>query len=61
MERREIYHAKRRKLGINLETAARELGVNCATISRYERGLFQFRKEKQYIEYLDSMESSIRK
>jgi hypothetical protein len=54
VELREFYLLKRRQLGIKMIDIAEYLGVNVSTISRHERGLVKFRKEKEYMEYIDN-------
>ncbi|MCY1464732.1 hypothetical protein D9M71_827960 [compost metagenome] len=56
MELREFYLLKRRKLDIKLIDIAEHLGVNVSTISRHERGIVKFKKEKEYMDYIDQKE-----
>lgn len=56
MENREFYLLKRRRLGIKMIDVAEYCKVNVSTISRHERGLVKFAKEKDYMEYIDNKE-----
>jgi predicted transcriptional regulator len=57
MELREIYHNKRRQLGIHLSEIAKSIEVSIATISRHETGKIIMRKAQEYMDYIDKMES----
>jgi transcriptional regulator with XRE-family HTH domain len=54
LETRELYHLKRRKLGISLQTIADQLNVNKSTVSRWETGKTHLPID--YINYIDNIE-----
>jgi DNA-binding transcriptional regulator YiaG len=54
LKTRELYHIKRRQLGISLQTIAEHFQVNKSTVSRWETGKTHMPKE--YINYIDNTE-----
>jgi DNA-binding transcriptional regulator YiaG len=52
LETRELYHIKRRKLGISLQTIADHFQVNKSTVSRWETGKTSLPIE--YIRFIDN-------
>ena len=52
LETYELYHIKRRKLGLSLQQIADHLKVNKSTVSRWETGKTSMSKE--YINYINT-------
>lgn len=59
MDQIDIYHLKRRKLGITLKEIADYLHVHHSTISRHETGKINFSLVNEYINYIDSKEKEL--
>lgn len=59
LSEKEIYFMKRRKLGITHQELADYLGVNQSSISRYERGLINFKYAKKYKQYINDRENKL--
>jgi DNA-binding transcriptional regulator YiaG len=57
LETRDIYHIKRRKLGISLQTIADHFQVNKSTVSRWETGKTPM--PKGYMKYIDNKENEL--
>jgi predicted transcriptional regulator len=61
MHKRDIYHIKRRNLGITLQEIAGVLGVHHSSISRHETGKINFQYAEQYYKYIDNKQSKLNK
>jgi predicted transcriptional regulator len=61
MELREVYHLKRRKLGVTLQEIAAHLKVHHSSVSRHETGKINFNYAKEYMIYIDTKERELNK
>lgn len=61
MKRRDMYHLKRRKLGITLKEIADYLNVHHTSISRHETGKNNFSLAEDYYSYIDNKEKELNK
>lgn len=61
MELRDVYHLKRRKLGITLQEIAEYLRVHHSSISRHETGKINFSLANEYMNYIDTKELELNK
>jgi predicted transcriptional regulator len=59
MKRRDLYHLKRRKLGITLKEIADFLNVHHTSISRHETGKINFSRADEYYNYIDNTEKEL--